>query len=70
MFTITLESHQIRSITVQCLANNMIIMKQYMDRSEIDHYKFVLGRVATMIELAEIQDKFDKAWPSDVKWDC
>lgn len=70
MISVFLDTHQTRSVALQHIANNLITMKQYLERPQINHYKFMINEFASLTEMEQIRDKFDKAWPSDVKWDC
>lgn len=68
MNTITLTKDQARLVTVEHIADMLIIMKQYLDDTQIAKYKFMLNEFATLTELEEIAKRFDRAWPSDVQW--
>lgn len=69
MNTITLTKDQARLVTVEHIADTLILMKQYLDDTQIAKYKFMLNEFATLTELEEIAKRFDRAWPSDVQWD-
>lgn len=68
MNTITLTKDQARLVTVEHIADTLILMKQYLDDTQIAKYKFMLNEFATLVELEEIAKRFDRAWPSDVQW--
>lgn len=68
MTVIFLEREQARQVTVDHIASTMILMKQYMDDTQIAKYKFMLREFADLKELQSIAKRFDEAHPSDVKW--
>lgn len=69
MNTITLTREQSRLVTVEHIADTLIIQKQYLDDSQIAKYKWTLREFTTLTELEQIAKRFDRAWPSDVQWD-
>ena len=68
MISIKLTADQCREATVWHIATTLIIHKQYMDDSMISKYKYMLGQFAILSELDEIAARFDRAFPTDVKW--
>jgi len=69
MISITLTQDQSRKVTVDHIAYTLIIQKQYLDDSQIAKYKYMLGQFASLRELDEIAEKFDRAWPTDLTWE-
>lgn len=69
MITVELNQEQSRKVTVDHIARTLIIMKQYLDDSQIVKYKFMLREFASLLELEDIAKKFDRAWPTEVTWD-
>ncbi len=67
--TTELTTDQSRKICFDHIANHMILMKQYLDVDEFNHYKFVLEKTGSLIELAQVERDFNKAWPQDLVWD-
>lgn len=65
---IELSKSQANQITFQNLKDTLIVMKQYLNRNQINHYRFMLQEFGSLIELEKAQEDFDKAWPQDVKW--
>ena len=68
MISIELDKEQSRKVTVSHIADTLITMKQYLDESQIAKYRFILNEFANLIEIEEIQKRFDKTWPDDVKF--
>ncbi len=68
MITVELDKEQSRKVTVEHIADTLIIQKQYLDDTQIAKYKFMLNEFASLIELDDIAERFDRAWPNDVKW--
>lgn len=68
MTTVELDKEQSRKVTVEHIADTLIIQKQYLDDTQIAKYKFMLNEFASLIELDDIAERFDRAWPNDVKW--
>ena len=68
MISIQLTQDQTRKVTVDHIADTLIIQKQYLDDSQIAKYKYMLGQFASLRELDEISEKFNRAWPTDVTW--
>jgi hypothetical protein len=68
MITLELDKEQSRKVTVEHIADTLIIQKQYLDDTQIAKYKFMLNEFAILVELDNIADRFDRAWPTDVKW--
>ena len=68
MISIELDKEQSRKVTVSHIADTLITMKHYLDESQIAKYRFILNEFANLIEIEEIQKRFDKAWPDDVKF--
>lgn len=68
MITVELDKEQSRKVTIEHIADTLIIQKQYLDGTQIAKYKFMLNEFASLVELDDIADRFDRAWPTDVKW--
>lgn len=68
MITVELDKEQSRKVTVEHIANTLIIQKQYLDDTQMAKYKFILNEFASLVELDNIAERFDRAWPTDVKW--
>lgn len=66
---IALTSDQSRQICLSHLVNALCLHKQYLDDSQIRHYKFIINEFASLYELDDAQQKFDAVWPQDVIWD-
>ena len=67
--TLALDDEQSRKVCFDHLVNHLIIMKQYLDIDEFKHYKFVLSKVGTLVELAEAERNFNRGWPQDLVWE-
>lgn len=65
---IELNKDQMRKVVVDSLTDNLILQKQYFSSAEIMNYKWMLREFATLVEIDAIADRFDKAWPNNVKW--
>lgn len=65
---LTLNSDQARQIAVNYIANAMITNKQYLSKSELLNYQFMLNEFASLVELEDITKRFNKSWPADVQW--
>lgn len=68
MITVELNTQQSRKVTVDHIAHTMIVMKQYLDDTQLTKYKFMLREFATLSELQGIIERFDREWPRDVTW--
>lgn len=68
MISFELNQEQSRKVTVEHIANMLIIMKQYMDDCQIAKYKYMIGQFGILSEIDQIAESFDRAWPTDVKW--
>lgn len=66
--TIEIDREHSRRVVVQHLARTLVISKQYIHPNVMEAYKTVLSDIATLYEGEAIQQQFDKAWPTDVKW--
>ena len=66
--TIELDDLQCRKVTLAYLTRALLIQKQYLSKDQISKYKFIVQEFATLLELEAIAARFDKAWPSDIKW--
>ena len=69
MSNIELDREQSRQVCFSYIIDTMIMDKQYLDDSAIRKYKFMLNEVGTLIELEKAIERFNKAWPIDVRWD-
>lgn len=67
-FAVNVSDDDARSLTVRYLALHMIVQKQYLYADELEHIKYVLTRLSTLLELEEITRDFDRAWPNDITW--
>lgn len=67
--TTELTTEQARKICFDHLVNQMIVMKQYMDVDEFKNYKFILSKIGSLIELAQVERDFNRAWPQDLVWE-
>ena len=66
---IQLTREQANRITFSNIRDTLILMKQYLNREQIEHYQYMLEKVfGNLKELEEAQQSFDRAWPPDVKW--
>lgn len=65
---IELTAEQSRKVCFDHIANHMVIMKQYISIDEFKHFKFVLEKMGTLIEIDQFQKEFDRAWPNDLVW--
>ena len=65
---IQLSKEQANQVTFQNLKDTLITMKQYLNRTQIEHYQFMLKEFGNLVELEKAQADFDRAWPSDIKW--
>lgn len=68
MISIALTTDQTRKVTVDHIAHTLIIQKQYLNDTQIAKYKYMLGQFASLRELDEIAEKFNRAWPTDLLW--
>ena len=68
MISVELDTFQTRSIAVQHISHELIIHKQYLSQTQIENYKFMLKDFATLTELDQISERFEKEYPTDVKW--
>jgi hypothetical protein len=66
MITIELDKEQSRKVTVEHIANTLIVQKQYLNDAQIARYRFMLNQFASLKELDVIVEQFDKTWPKDV----
>lgn len=66
MITIELDKEQSRKVTVEHIANTLIVQKQYLNDAQIARYRFMLNQFASLKELDTIAEQFDKTWPKDV----
>ena len=69
MISIKLTQEQSRKVTVDHIADRMIIYKQYIDHTELVKYKFMVEEFATLDDLDDIAKRFDRAFPTKVTWD-
>ena len=66
---IQLTKEQANHITFSNIRDTLILMKQYLSREQIEHYQYMLKEFfGNLVELEEAQQRFDRAWPPDVKW--
>ena len=66
MITIELDKEQSRKVTVEHIANTLIVQKQYLNDAQIARYRFMLNQFASLKELDVIVEQFDRTWPKDV----
>jgi len=60
MIQIELDKEQSRKVTVDHIANTLIIQKQYLNDAQIARYRFMLNEFASLKELDIIAEQFDK----------
>lgn len=68
MIAVELDKEQSRKVTVEHIADTLIIMKQYLSSEQIEKYQFMLFEFGKLSELDVIAERFDRAWPTDVTW--
>ena len=66
--TTELTPEQSRKICFDHIANQLIVMKQYLNIDEFNHYKFVINKMGSLVEISHFADDFDRAWPQDLVW--
>lgn len=68
MANVELTQSQTRCVVVQMLSNDLYINKQYMSDVDLRAYKHILSELSNLVELDEIQKRFDIMWPTDLTW--
>lgn len=68
MINVELTQSQSRCVVVQMLSDDMYINKQYMSNVDLRAYKHILSKLSSLVELDEIQKRFDVLWPTDLTW--
>lgn len=68
MINVELTQSQSRCVAVQMLSNDLYINKQYMSDVDLRAYKHILSELSNLVELDEIQKRFDIMWPTDLTW--
>lgn len=69
MISLALDKQQCRIVTVEFITYMLILQKQYLSDTRLARYKFMLEEFATLPELKDISERFNKAWPTDITWD-
>lgn len=64
-----LTQDQAKHVAFNHIADTMIIMKQYMDTPVARKYKFMLYEFGTLYDVDAVSAKYDKEWPTALKWD-
>lgn len=67
--TLSLNTEDARKIAFDIVLDTMIGMKQYINETDLSHYKFILYEFGNLLQVEEAKINFDKSWPRDIKWD-
>jgi hypothetical protein len=64
-----LTQDQAKHVAFNHIADTMITMKQYKDNSVLRKYKFMLYEFGTLYDVDAVGVRYDKEWPTALKWD-
>lgn len=68
MVTLELTNEQQRIVALHAIAEQLIVNKQYLDETGIAKYKYMINEFGSLMEIDHIAERFDNAWPTDVRY--